>query len=96
MTNHEIARRLTEHARTLAAEAGNVYRIRAYRQAAQTVAWLDRPLAAVLEEKGRAGLEALPGIGRHLSYTLEGLVRTREFRTYDEREQPARRVARAG
>jgi hypothetical protein len=56
MNNHEIARQLTAHARMLAAEAGNVYRIRAYRQAAQTVAWMDQPLAAVLEEKGaRAG-----------------------------------------
>lgn len=96
MNNHEIARRLTEHARTLATEGENVYRIRAYRQAAQTVAWMDRPLAVVLEEKGRAGLEALPGIGRHLSYTLEGLLRTGEFRTYDERTRPARRVARTG
>jgi DNA polymerase/3'-5' exonuclease PolX len=96
MTNHEIARRLTEHARTLSAESGNVYRIRAYRQAAQTIAWLDRPLSLLLEEKGRAGLEALPGIGRHLSFTLEGLVRTGEFWTYYERDQPLRRVARAG
>lgn len=87
---------MSEHARALAAESGNVYRIRAYRQAAQTVAWLDRPLTAVLAERGRAGLEALPGIGRHLSYTLEGLLRTGEFRTYDEREVPTRRVARAG
>ena len=31
--------------------------------------------------QGRAGLEALPGIGASLAYTIEGLVRTGEFRT---------------
>ena len=34
-----------------------------------------------MAQEGRAGLEALPGIGPHLSFTLEGLVRDGEFRT---------------
>jgi hypothetical protein len=38
-------------------------------------------LADVVREKGRAGLEELPGIGASLAYTIEGLVRTGEFRT---------------
>jgi hypothetical protein len=35
----------------------------------------------VVEKEGRAGLEALPGIGQSLAYTIESLVRTGEFRT---------------
>ncbi len=35
----------------------------------------------MVNEKGRAGLEELPGIGASLAYTIEGLVRTGEFRT---------------
>ena len=41
----------------------------------------ERSLAEVVHEKGRAGLEELPGIGSSLAYTIEGLVRTGEFRT---------------
>jgi hypothetical protein len=33
--------------------------------------------------KGRAGLEELPGIGRHLSFTLDELVRTGKFQPFN-------------
>ena len=81
MDNLTIARRLREYANYLESQEMNVYRVRAYRRAAETVLGLDRPLVEVVETEGRAGLEALPGIGPHLSFTLEGLVRTGEFRT---------------
>jgi hypothetical protein len=81
MDNQTIARKLTEYANHLEARESNVYRVRAYRQAAQTVLRLDRQVRDIVAREGRAGLEALPGIGKHLSYTLEGLVRTGEFRT---------------
>jgi hypothetical protein len=38
-------------------------------------------LTDLVSEKGRAGLAALPGIGDSLSFTIEALVRTGEFRT---------------
>jgi hypothetical protein len=44
---------------------------------------LQRPVNEILAAEGRRGLEALPGIGRHLSYTLDRLVTTGEFRTLD-------------
>jgi DNA polymerase (family 10) len=81
MDNATIAQKLLEYAAYLEGREGNIYRVRAYRQAAQTVLALARPVKEVLVAEGRAGLEALPGIGSHLSYTLEGLVRTGEFRT---------------
>src|SRR5207302_5049049 len=40
----------------------------------------DRPLADLVAAEGRTGLEELPGIGSHLSYTLEAIARTGEFR----------------
>ncbi len=83
MDNHTIAQRLLDYANYLEAREGNLYRIRAYRRAAETVLGLDRPVREILDECGRRGLEALPGIGTHLSYTLETLVRTGEFRTLD-------------
>jgi hypothetical protein len=83
MTNATIAEKLTEYANYLEAREANVYRVRAYRQAAQTILGIDRPVSDLLVAEGRAGLEALPGIGSHLSYTIESLVKTGEFRTMD-------------
>jgi hypothetical protein len=83
MTNATIAEKLTEYANYLEAREANVYRVRAYRQAAQTILGLDRQVRDLLVAEGRAGLEALPGIGAHLSYTIESLMKTGEFRTMD-------------
>jgi hypothetical protein len=80
MDNATIARRLNDYATFLEGEESNLYRVRAYRRAAATVLEQDRPLEDVVNEKGRAGLEELPGIGSSLAYTIEGLVRTGEFR----------------
>ena len=81
MDNRAIAQRLLEYADYLDAREGNFYRPRAYRRAAETVLRLDQPVAHIVASRGRSGLEELPGIGRHLSYTIDGLVRTGEFRT---------------
>ncbi|HEY7428836.1 MAG TPA: helix-hairpin-helix domain-containing protein [Gemmataceae bacterium] len=81
MDNQTIAHKLNDYATYLEGEETNVYRVRAYRRAAATVLAQERSLADVVYEKGRAGLEELPGIGASLAYTIEGLVRTGEFRT---------------
>ncbi len=81
MDNATIARKLNDYATYLEGEDSNVYRVRAYRRAAATVLAQERSLAEVVNEKGRAGLEELPGIGASLAYTIEGLVRTGAFRT---------------
>src|SRR5712692_5754523 len=80
MDNRQIAQQLTAYAEYLEAREANLYRIRAYRRAAETILALDRPLADLVAAEGRAGLEELPGIGSHLSYTLEEIIRTGEFR----------------
>src|SRR6266542_2639981 len=84
MDNEAIAHCLTVHANQLRGRDGNLYRIRAYRQAAQTIQSLERPLVDLLAESGSDGLAALPGIGSHLAFTIERLVQTGEFLTYEE------------
>jgi hypothetical protein len=79
--NQTIAQHLLDYADQLEGYDSNVYRIRAYRQAAQTILGLNRPVADILAEQGRRGLEELPGIGTHLSFTIDSLVKTGEFRT---------------
>ena len=81
MDNHAIADRLIHHAHELETRRANLYRIRAYRRAAATLLTLEKPVAEVVAEQGRQGLERLPGIGAHLSYTIDELVRTGEWRT---------------
>jgi DNA polymerase/3'-5' exonuclease PolX len=79
MDNQTIARRLREYARHLDWKRDKLYRIRAYRVAAEVVERLDCPVHQLLDERGRAGMAALAGIGEHLAYTIEELVRTGEF-----------------
>jgi DNA polymerase (family X) len=81
MDNHAIAQRLLDYANVLEADEDNLFRARAYRRAAETVLRLDEPISDLLARAGRAGLEALPGIGSHLSFTIDSLVRTGELRT---------------
>jgi len=85
MSNRAIAEWLTDYARFLEKSRHSLYRIRAYRQAAASLLSLDRPAEDILAESGRKGLQALPGVGSHLSYTIAELIRTGEFRTFAER-----------
>jgi DNA polymerase/3'-5' exonuclease PolX len=81
MDNRTIARRLLDYARNLDGGEGNLFRVKAYRRAAETLERLERPVEQILDEKGRPGLRKLPGIGRHLAFTIDELVRTGKFRT---------------
>ena len=81
MNNADIARQLNDYADYLEGEEPNIHRVRAYRRAAQTIFALDQPASEILAEKGRGGLDELPGVGTSLAYTIEGLIRTGEFHT---------------
>jgi holliday junction DNA helicase RuvA len=87
MDNQTISRRLRDYATRLQGEGPNLYRVRAYRQAAMTVQRQDLPLTKVMADQGRKGLERLPGIGSHIAYTIEGLIQTGEFRTKREEKK---------
>jgi Helix-hairpin-helix domain len=82
MDNSAVAKKLLDYAQYLEARGANVFRVRAYRRAAETVMGLDQPLCDLLEAEGRAGLEELPGIGPRLASVLEELLRTGELRTF--------------
>ena len=74
MDNRAIAKKLTEYAHLLESRRESLFRITAYRRAAETVLGLDEPVENIVARLGRKGLQELPGIGRHLSYTIESLV----------------------
>ena len=78
MDNFIIAQRLIGMARELEGQRSNLYRIRAYRRAAETVLNLDRPVEDIVADAGERGLRELPGIGVSLSEKIAHLVQTDE------------------
>ena len=75
MTNEDIARRLRHRAAELSRAGDTLYRVRAFRQAAMAVLALPEPVEVILADRGRRGLEQVPGIGRSLAGTIDELMR---------------------
>ena len=75
MTNGDIAHKLREHAAELARGGDNLYRVRAFRQAAMAVLGLPDEVEALVSAGGQKALERVPGIGKSLAGTIAGLVR---------------------
>jgi DNA polymerase (family X) len=76
LDNAAAARRLEQAARILEEQGASLYRVRAYRTAAQTLRGLDRPAIEILRTGGRRALMELPAIGDRLAGTLEQLLLT--------------------
>ena len=75
MDNRTLAERLASTARTLEAEHASLFRVRAYRRAAETILGLDCPVEKLIAQGGRQRLAELAGIGPRLSRTIEILIR---------------------
>lgn len=73
MRNFEIARAFNEIADLLELKDENIFRIRAYRRAAQNLESLAEDIASVAE---RGGLEQIPGIGKDLALKIQEYLRT--------------------
>jgi putative hydrolase len=82
-TNQIIAERLREAADLLEQQAANPFRVRAYREAAQTVSGLGQELALIHERDGVAGLDALPGIGPRIAAAIAEMLRTGRWSQLD-------------
>lgn len=76
LSNEQVARSLEELAGLLEDQRANPFRVRAYREAARRVRELERPVHAILDAEGLAGLDRVPGIGLSLARTIERLACT--------------------
>ena len=76
MSNQDIASQLLQHARALSRCGGNLYRVRAHRQAALAVQGLRESVPELIARSGRRALEAVPGIGRSLAESIGHFVAT--------------------
>jgi DNA polymerase (family X) len=86
MDNRTIARQLLEEAHSLEKKRVSLYRVQAYRRAAETILGLEQPVEEIVSRDGRKALKELPGIGGRLSIKIETLVRTGEIATLKEGE----------
>jgi hypothetical protein len=78
--NRTIAVRLREAAELLESKPdANPYRVRAYRQAADTIAALEQPVRDIFGDRGLDGLDALPGIGRGIAAVIAELLITGDW-----------------
>lgn len=78
-TNRELAASLLETGNLLEVQGASLFRIRAYRRAAETVAAWPIPLWHIAVAEGERGLADLPAIGRSIAGALAHLVRTGRF-----------------
>lgn len=74
--NAQIADLLRETAQLLEAQDANPFRVNAYRNAATEIARLPESVRAIFDEKGVAGLEALPHIGRGIAAAIVEMLIT--------------------
>lgn len=84
MDNRSIARQLMATARSMQEQRASLYRVQAYRRAAQTILGLDRPIEDLVAGAGHKALRELPGIGAKLSVKIETLVRTGDITVLSE------------
>jgi hypothetical protein len=77
--NASIAERLREAADLLAAQQDNPFRIAAYRQAADSVAALDRDVADILSEGGVEALDRIPHVGRGIAAAIAEMATTGQW-----------------
>jgi hypothetical protein len=74
--NQQIAAQLREAAALLRAQGESHFRVAAYRRAADSVVRCTRALREVFDAQGRAGLQALPGIGAGISSAIAEMLIT--------------------
>jgi DNA polymerase (family X) len=76
VSNKDIANTLNRIAELLEAQDGQEFRIRAYRNAANTIRDHETPLAQTLHEGGVEALQVIPNIGERLAPLIAEFVNT--------------------
>jgi DNA polymerase (family 10) len=75
-SNDEIAATLDHVADLLELEGESSFRVRSYRNAAQTIRDLDTPVSTLMQQDGERLLNDLPGIGNKLAGSIKEIVTT--------------------
>ncbi len=82
-TNAAIAGKLRQAADILAAQSADPFRVRAYRNAAQSLLALAEDIRLVAERGGRKAVEAVPGVGASIAASIIEMLATGRWRFLD-------------
>ncbi len=83
--NQQLAQLFQSMATLLATQRANPYRVRAYRQAAESILALEEEIGAVAQ---RNALEDIEGIGKDLAGKIREFLETGKIRAYEELKAP--------
>lgn len=84
MTNQEIARRFSRLAALMELRADDPFRLRSYRNAAETIEVWPTPLKEIAEKEGVTGLQAIPGIGKAIAGKVLELLDRGTFAAWEK------------
>ena len=83
--NQQLAQLFQSMATLLATQRANPYRVRAYRQAAESILALEEDIGSVAQ---RNALEDIKGIGKDLAAKVREFLETGKIRAYEELKTP--------
>ena len=87
MTNEELARRFERLALLMEIRGDDRFRVRSYRNAAETLETWPSSVAAIAREEGLRGLQSLPGVGKAISGKIVELLERGTFDAWESLKQ---------
>ncbi len=84
MNNEEIAERFNRLANLMEIRGDDTFRIRSYRNAAETIETWPTPMKAIADEAGAKGLQQIPGVGRAISAKIIELLESGTFEAWEK------------
>ena len=84
MDNEAIAERFNLLANLMEIRGDDRYRIRSYRNAAETIETWPTEMRKIVAEEGIKGLQAIPGIGKAISGKIVELLEKGTFEAWDK------------
>jgi DNA polymerase (family 10) len=83
MTNEEIARRFERLALLMEIRGDDKFRVRSYRNAAETIETWSSPIERIAREEGLKGLQTLPGVGKAISGKIVEILERGTFDAWE-------------
>lgn len=84
MDNEAIADRFNRLANLMEIRGDDTFRIRSYRNAAETIETWPTPMKAIAHEAGAKGLQQIPGVGKAISAKIIELLESGTFEAWEK------------